>query len=146
MLMQDFQLPYNVGTKTEVIEKLEELIEKGNKSFLAFRALTGHIDPDGSFEISCRGRGSSLSQFRGQVIETDQGVCLKGVIEIKPSKKILLGGVLGLNVLFGIGLFLTGDSLFMLVAPLFIIIAFLNGLIASKGSYLKVALRRVLRT
>ena len=90
--MQEFQVPYNVGTKIEVIEKLEELIKKGNKSLLAYRALTGHIEPDGSFVISCKGRGSSLSQFRGNVIETDQGVCLDGVIEIKPEFHLVYPG------------------------------------------------------
>jgi len=143
--MQDFQLPYNVGTKIEVIDKLQALIDKGNSSILAYKALTGYIEPDGSFEISCRGRGTSLSQFRGQVVEGDQGICLEGVIEIKPSKRVLLGAVLGLNVLLGVALLLSGEPLFMLVSPLFIGVAGLNLFIANKGTYLKIALKRVLR-
>lgn len=144
--MQNFEIPYNVGTKVEVIEKLQALIDKGNESVLAFRALTGHIDLDGSFEVSCRGRGSNLSQFRGHVVERDGGVYLEGVIEIKPSRKMFLGAVLLLNALFGVGLFLSGEPLFMLISPLFIVVALLNWVIAKRGTYLKAALKRVLRT
>lgn len=136
-----YELKLKCKDLDETINYINELLDIGKDTMLARNVLTGEVTKDGRFTLSSKQRGASLSEYVGRIHVDESGVSLKGVIQARKKRLYLLFVLIVLNALLGFFMIFSGNGLFMLFGPLFIMLPWINVWLANRGHYLKASLK-----
>jgi len=80
---KNIRIKTKYSTKYECMEKCRDYHGKTRLDLVFIRHISGEVYPDGSFELSSRSRAAALLEFKGKIIEEEDGVYMVGEIVSK---------------------------------------------------------------
>jgi hypothetical protein len=144
-LVNRYQIKLNAENKKQALILLRKMIENNHEQTFSIGALSGTVNDTGSFVLTIKARGAAASEFVGQIEEAEDGVYLIGYIQPRKQMMRRIYGLIAMNSLLGLLMFLSGNPIFQVFSVLFFTVPWLNVSAARKGNYLKSALEKKFR-
>lgn len=143
--MNRYQIKLKAENKKQALILLRKMIENSHEQTFSMGALSGTVSDSGSFVLTIKARGAAASEFVGQIEEGDDGVYLIGTVQPRKQMMRRIYGLIAMNSVLGLLMFLSGNPIFQVFSVLFITVPWLNLSAARKGNYLKSALEKKFR-